>query len=412
MLSRRQRELYADAVSRFRSGSTIGGMSNHLGLLQYLRRLCSNPKPLGQLSIDSMSLVEIEQDSPKMAWLLKTLQGIREKNEKVIVFCEFRDLQRTLQRAISERIGVTPDIINGSVAASSSSTSSRQKRIKAFQELNGFGVIILSPLAVGFGVNIQAANHVIHFTRTWNPAKEDQATDRAYRIGQTKDVYVYYPVVTANDFLTFDAKLDKLLNWKRGLSNDMLNGTGDVLPSEFSDLGAPDGETAFGTEIFAVSDLDAVDPDAFEALCALLWSKAGYRNIKRTRKSGDGGVDVVAISGNEGVLIQCKSSTVDGIELGWEAVKDVVAGAAAYSAKHPNVSFSLIAATNKRFNGTARAQASANGVTLYEGAALATMLSDTPIKRSELSQYFFEGWGIGYSLGDKLGINFGVAFRD
>jgi restriction endonuclease Mrr len=191
-------------------------------------------------------------------------------------------------------------------------------------------------------------------------------------------------VVTANDFLTFDAKLDKLLNWKRGLSNDMLNGTGDVLPSEFSDLGAPDGETAFGTEIFAVSDLDAVDPDAFEALCALLWSKAGYRNIKRTRKSGDGGVDVVAISGNEGVLIQCKSSTVDGIELGWEAVKDVVAGAAAYSAKHPNVSFSLIAATNKRFNGTARAQASANGVTLYEGAALATMLSDTPIKRSEL----------------------------
>ena len=127
-------------------------------------------------------------------------------------------------------------------------------------------------------------------------------------------------------------------------------------------------------------------------MCALLWSKAGYRKTRRTRKSGDGGVDVVAISGSEGVLIQCKSSTVDDAELGWEAVKDVVAGAAAYSAKHPGVSFSLIAATNKRFNGTARSQATSNKVTLYEGNELAAMLSQTPVTRSELSQYLFEGW--------------------
>lgn len=219
-----------------------------------------------------------------------------------------------------------------------------------------FGVIVLSPLAVGFGVNIQAANHVVHFTRTWNPSKEDQATDRAYRIGQTKDVYVYYPVVTANEFLTFDAKLDQLLSWKRGLSNDMLNGTGDLFPSEFGDLGAPDGSSAFGDEQFLPSDLETVDPDAFEAVCALLWSKAGYQKTKRTRKSGDGGVDVVAITGREGVLIQCKSSMIEDVELGWEAVKDVVAGAAAYSAQYPGVTFSLVAVTNKRFNGTARSR--------------------------------------------------------
>ncbi|MEI7995092.1 MAG: hypothetical protein WCH01_09345 [Methylococcaceae bacterium] len=85
---------------------------------------------------------------------------------------------------------------------------------------------------------------MIHFTRTWNPAKEDQATDRAYRIGQTRDVYVYYPVVTA-EFVTFDMKLDKLLNWKRGLSDDMLNGCGDLSGSDFDDLGAPEGGTAF-----------------------------------------------------------------------------------------------------------------------------------------------------------------------
>lgn len=87
----------------------------------------------------------------------------------------------------------------------------------------------MSPLAVGFGVNIQAANHVIHFVRLWNPAKEDQATDRAYRIGQTRPVTVYYPTITA-DFKTFDMKLNEVLQWKRGLSGDMLNGTPEAQP--------------------------------------------------------------------------------------------------------------------------------------------------------------------------------------
>ena len=98
-------------------------------------------------------------------------------------------------------------------------------------------MIILSPVAIGFGVNIQAANHVIHFTRTWNPAKEDQATDRAYRIGQTRDVHVHYPIVTGTGFRTFDEVLDELLEKKRELAKDMLNGAGDVLPGEFAGIG-------------------------------------------------------------------------------------------------------------------------------------------------------------------------------
>lgn len=133
--------------------------------------------------MDQVPLSEIEAHSPKMAWLMKQLESIRGKAEKAIIFCEFRDLQRTLQRAISERFSFTPDIINGDTSAAAENANNRQRRIRAFQEKPGFGVIVLSPLAVGFGVNIQAANHVVHFTRTWNPAKEDQATDRAYRIG-------------------------------------------------------------------------------------------------------------------------------------------------------------------------------------------------------------------------------------
>jgi SNF2 family DNA or RNA helicase len=77
---------------------------------------------------------------------------------------------------------------------------------------------------------------VIHFRRTWNRAREDQATDRTYRIGQIKDVCVYYPVIVAKDFPTFDGELDQLLDIKRKLSEDMLNGSGDVGNADFADL--------------------------------------------------------------------------------------------------------------------------------------------------------------------------------
>ncbi|OEZ29803.1 helicase SNF2 [Variovorax boronicumulans] len=395
LLSDRQRAHYADAVAAFRKREKGGpgtGLQSPLGLLQYLRRLCSDPRPPGHVSTDSEPVVEIERRSPKMAWLLAKLREIEAKGEKVIVFCEFRDLQRTLQRAIGERFGSAPDVINGDTSADSANANNRQRRIKRFQDKPGFGVIVLSPLAVGFGVNIQAANHVVHFTRTWNPAKEDQATDRAYRIGQTKDVHVYYPVVVAPDFLTFDAKLDKLLEWKRGLSTDMLNGAGDVSPADFGDLEAPDGGNAFGNELIGSDDIGSLDPDAFEAFCALLWSKRGYARTIKTRRVGDGGVDVIAIKGSEGVAIQCKSSSIEGRGHGWEAVKDVSAGVAAYAQRYPNVKFAMVAVTNQRFNNTARQQAQVLGVELVEGDDLARLIAQHPMKRGELERFLLSGW--------------------
>jgi len=390
-----QRRLYAEAIAAFRKrekGGLGSGLLSPLGLLQYLRRLCSDPRPPGHLSTDAESVSEIVRRSPKMSWLLDQLRAIESRSEKVIVFCEFRDLQRTLQRAIGERFGFVPDVINGDTTVASSSQTNRQRRIKAFQTKAGFGVIVLSPLAVGFGVNIQAANHVIHFTRTWNPAKEDQATDRAYRIGQEKDVYVYYPVVVANDFVTFDAKLDELLNWKRGLCSDMLNGVGDVSPADFGDLEAPDGGNAFGDELIEPDAIASLDPDSFEAFCAVLWSKQGFSKTIRTSRVGDGGVDVVAIRGKEGVLIQCKSSSIDGRELGWEAVKDVSAGAAAYSAQFPGVRFSKVAVTNCAFNSTARQQANLQHVALVEARDLEVLLGQYPIRRGELTRFLLAAW--------------------
>ena len=83
-------------------------------------------------------------------------------------------------------------------------------------------------------VNIQAANHVIHYTRCWNPAKEDQATDRAYRIGQIKDVYVYCPQTVAPGWDSFDVTLDRILAAKRALADDIFNGATDVDADEFA----------------------------------------------------------------------------------------------------------------------------------------------------------------------------------
>ncbi|MNN72486.1 hypothetical protein D3C81_1885260 [compost metagenome] len=134
-------------------------------------------------------------------------------------------------------------MINGDTSTSSHSAQSRQKLIDQFQEQQGFAVIILSTIAVGFGVNVQAANHVIHFTRCWNPAKEDQATDRAYRIGQEKDVYVYYPTIRDASMPTFEATLDELLQKRRALARDMLHGASDIQAADFGELLRAQGKT-------------------------------------------------------------------------------------------------------------------------------------------------------------------------
>lgn len=110
-------------------------------------------------------------------------------------------------------------------------------KIDEFQSRPGFGVIIMSPVAAGMGLNVTAANHVIHYSRHWNPAKENQATDRAYRIGQEKDVYVYYPMAVSPDFKSFDVTLDELLSRKTNLA------TSTIFPTERIEVKPEDFET-------------------------------------------------------------------------------------------------------------------------------------------------------------------------
>jgi hypothetical protein len=317
-----------------------------------------------------------------MDWLIATLHQIETKEEKAILFCEFRDIQLLLAHYIEHEFRFRPDIINGDTEAAASAADSRQKRIKRFQAVAGFGVIILSPIAVGFGVNVQAANHVIHFSRTWNPAKEDQATDRAYRIGQTKPVYVYYPVVCADDFTTFDVKLDHLLERKRSLSNDMLNGCGELSPADFAEIVQID-DRVFDEQV-TIDDVTRMEPLEFEALIAVLWKKQGFRSVELTPRTGDGGIDVIAKTVNVGELIQCKTSKSDRAHLSWQAIKDVVTGEAKYKFEYPGVAFNKVAVTNHFFNDNARFQANLNCVRLLDRPALGVLLAKHRIVRGDI----------------------------
>lgn len=234
-LSAPQKQLYLSSVANWQQQQALSeGMqqagAGMLGLLQRLKLICAHPAVVSPEP-------RYRESSPKLNWMLNKLDEIKHTSkDKVIIFTELRNLQREIQHAIQQRFGLRPVIINGDTSTKSQSQNSRQRLIDDFQAQPGFGVIILSTVAVGFGINVQKANHVIHFTRCWNPAKEDQATDRAYRIGQTKDVYVYYPTVTDNDVTTFEETLDALLNRRRALARDMLCASPDLSGADFEEM--------------------------------------------------------------------------------------------------------------------------------------------------------------------------------
>jgi hypothetical protein len=164
------------------------------------------------------------EDSARLRATLAVLDRIHGAGEKALIFCESLAMQALLAVELRRRYALDHDVarIHGGVAG-----EARQAAVDAFQRRRpGFDIMILSPKAGGVGITLTAANHVIHLSRWWNPAVEDQATDRAFRIGQTKDVHVYLPQSVHPEPATrpssFDLKLDALMRRKRELSRGLL----------------------------------------------------------------------------------------------------------------------------------------------------------------------------------------------
>ena len=390
-ISNHQRNLYVQGLRQIEALSTEKDAKKRsnvsFAVLHFVRALCSEPYclPKSTFAVDTGGHNAHLSNAPKLKWLLETLEEISKKNEKVIIFTDIKEIQRSLALFIRKRFDFSVQIINGDI-------DDRQNLIDEFQQKMGFGAIILSPLAVGFGVNIVAANHVIHFTRTWNPAKEGQATDRAYRIGQTKDVNVYCPTITAPDFVTFDEKLDRLMTLKMDLAGDMLDGVGsDISGSALMPDSGPFGVTVDLNKLVDIHRVDTLDGATFEIFCELLFGLYPNKSYITSKQKGDGGVDFVVIGNdNKGLIGQCKFTTQE--VLGWDAVKEVAAGSPAYQIKHQGIYFEKVAVTNKRFNSTAIEQAQILGVKLIDRSEIIRLLEMNQIKAIALDEAIFKSY--------------------
>lgn len=369
--------------------------NRQLAALWQLRQVSLHPDLLAGGTIATASTLRDSrtalQRSGKLAWLLRKLDEIKLTGEKVLVFCLQKKLQEALARHLSLIYGVNVPIINGDTKATSRKgpDETRLGLIEKFSQKDGFAICILSPIAAGAGLNIVAANHVIHLERYWNPAKEDQATDRAYRIGQTRAVLVYLPTVRHPnpERRSFDDVLHGLIEKKRGLQNAL----GLVPPQSVTDseliesILAPHGSTAPS----AALDLAAVlnlSWRLFEALIALLYERDAKRVIL-TPGGSDRGCDVVALdwgARQENVLIQCKATTLK--VLNSEVAVREVEGARPFYEKALGVSFSqrCLHTTARRVSKRTLQFAETSGVIVHDRSWLKAELSRTSITLSAL----------------------------
>jgi hypothetical protein len=206
-----QRDVYDDVLRDYQRSAGLPGAA--LKAVQGLRAVSLHPAARGDgdLGSDAGALAL----SARMAATLRVLDEIRDAREKAIVFVINKKVQRSLALWLQDRYDIPVSVVNGDTAAVSTGASPTRKRIiERFEQRPGFNVIIMSPLAVGVGLTVVGANHAIHLERHWNPAKEAQATDRVYRIGQTKPVHVYLPAALHPDMTSFDLNLDRLLQQK------------------------------------------------------------------------------------------------------------------------------------------------------------------------------------------------------
>ena len=223
-LTRKQAALYqqsvADLAAELERAEGIKRRGVVLASLMRLKQICNHPS---QWLGDGLWR---EADSGKLARLREIAEVIAAKQEKVIVFTQFREMTTPLAVFLGSVFGRPGLVLHGGTAV-----GQRQGLVRQFQEDERVPFFVLSLKAGGAGLNLTAASHVVHFDRWWNPAVENQATDRAFRIGQTRNVLVHKFVCRG----TVEEKIDHLIDSKRQLSQDLLDGGGDALLTEMKD---------------------------------------------------------------------------------------------------------------------------------------------------------------------------------
>jgi non-specific serine/threonine protein kinase len=223
-LSRKQAALYQQAVDELAEQlDTAEGIRRKglvLSFLMRFKQICNHPS---QWLCDS---AWSEPDSGKWARLRDIAEVIAARQEKVLVFTQFREVTAPLAAFLGSIFGRPGLVLHGETPV-----KNRKDLVRRFQEDEAVGFFVLSLKAGGTGLNLTAASHVVHFDRWWNPAAENQATDRAYRIGQNKNVLVHKFVCQG----TVEDKIDAMIESKRQIAQDMLEGGADLLLTEMKD---------------------------------------------------------------------------------------------------------------------------------------------------------------------------------
>lgn len=220
MMSEYQLKAYNTVIEDYRQQKATEDMRGRaLSALQQLRTISLHPR-LHETSILTVNTASearrVMCESAKLKVLLKQLDQIKQLDEKIILFMVNKQLQRALKLWLGQIYGTNFHIVNGDTAAvqKKKDVLTRKRMIDDFESVHGFNIIIMSPVAAGVGLTVVGANHVMHLERHWNPAKEAQATDRVYRIGQQKDVFIHLPAALHPEYDSFDVNLDRLLNGK------------------------------------------------------------------------------------------------------------------------------------------------------------------------------------------------------
>jgi superfamily II DNA or RNA helicase len=223
-LTREQAALYEQCVQELaRKLAQTEGIQRRgavLASLVQLKQICNHPAQWqGQGAYE-------EDRSGKFERLRALCSELAERQERALVFTQFRELADPLARHLSGIFGRPGLVLHGGTAV-----SKRRSLVEEFQRDEGPPFFVLSLKAGGTGLNLTAASHVIHFDRWWNPAVENQATDRAFRIGQKRNVVVHKFVCRG----TVEEKIDALIEAKLGLTRDLLDDEGEQLLTEMND---------------------------------------------------------------------------------------------------------------------------------------------------------------------------------
>ena len=223
-LSRKQAALYSQTVSELARGleqsEGIERKGIVLATLMRLKQICNHPSQW--LSDNDWA----EEDSGKLARLREIAEVVAARQEKMLIFSQFREVTAPLQVFLSGIFGRPGLVLHGGTAV-----KDRKGLVRTFQEDETAPFFILSLKAGGSGLTLTAASHVVHFDRWWNPAVENQATDRAFRIGQKKNVLVHKFVCQG----TVEEKIDAMIDAKKALSDELLTGSGEIKLTEMKD---------------------------------------------------------------------------------------------------------------------------------------------------------------------------------